>query len=184
MMFLFKGLKFNKEKTISYLFMIVSITTILILGGIFLFLFFTGIKTFHEISINELFLGTDWNPTAYGEPSWGILSLLVGTLIVTLGALIFAIPLGMGASIYLAEIASPKTREFLKPTIELIAGIPSVVNSLSISKSVLSIPSCSNPGTRIIFVSPIFSSFSLPYFILLFLTCQTLPSLIFLVSIC
>jgi len=130
MMFLVKGLKINKEKIIINIFLIVSVTTILILLGIFLFLFFTGIKTFNEISFKEIFFGTDWNPTAYGEPSWGILSLLVGTLIVTLGALIFAIPLGIASSIYLAEIASPKTREFLKPTIEMIAGIPSVVLGL------------------------------------------------------
>ncbi len=122
--------RLDSEKIISNIFLLISVTTLLILLGIFLFLFITGIGAFNEISFNELFFGTDWNPTAYGQPSWGILSLLVGTLIVTIGALIFAIPLGLASSIYLSQIAKPKTREFLKPTIELIAGIPSVVLGL------------------------------------------------------
>ena len=121
---------YDKEKLIKLFFSTISITTLLLLVGIFLFLFITGISAFSEITINEFFLGTVWNPEAYGKPSWGILALILSTLIVTFGALIFAIPLGVVSAIYLSEIVSPKTREIVKPTIEMIASIPSVVLGL------------------------------------------------------
>ncbi len=121
---------YDKEKLIKLFFSTISITTLLLLVGIFFFLFITGISAFSEITINEFFLGTVWNPEAYGKPSWGILALILSTLIVTFGALIFAIPLGVVSAIYLSEIVSPKTREIVKPTIEMIASIPSVVLGL------------------------------------------------------
>jgi phosphate transport system permease protein len=103
---------------------------VIILISIFGFLFFTGIKAFIEISLKEFFFSTNWNPVAYGEPHWGILSLVVGTLIVTFGSLIMAVPIGIATAIYLSEIAGKRTREILKPLIELIASIPSVVLGL------------------------------------------------------
>ncbi|MBU2640146.1 MAG: phosphate ABC transporter permease subunit PstC [Nanoarchaeota archaeon] len=121
--------KIIENITKKWLFL-VSLTTLVILIGIFFLLFFTGIKAFSEISLFEFFFGTNWNPTAYHEPSWGIFSLFIGTLMVTFGSLAFAIPLGIMSAIYLAEIASPKVREIVKPTIEMIAGIPSVVLGL------------------------------------------------------
>ena len=121
---------YDKEKLIKLFFSTISITTLLLLVGIFLFLFITGISAFSEITINEFFLGTVWNPEAYGKPSWGILALIVSTLIVTFGALVFAVPLGIVSAVYLSEIVSPKTREIVKPTIEMIASIPSVVLGL------------------------------------------------------
>jgi phosphate transport system permease protein len=121
---------YDKEKLIKLLFSTISITTILLLVGIFLFLFITGINAFSEISLKNFFLGKIWNPEAYGEPSWGILALILSTLIVTLGALVLAIPLGILSAVYLSEIASPKTREIVKPVIEMIASIPSVVLGL------------------------------------------------------
>lgn len=120
----------TKEEAIESLLSIVSISTLLVLIGIFAFLFVTGIQTFTEVSLSDFFLSTDWNPAAYGEPTWGILSLLVGTVMVTLGSLIIGIPLGIAGAIYLAEVARPKVRETLKPIIEMIASIPSVVLGL------------------------------------------------------
>ncbi len=120
----------SKERLIKLFFLLVSSTALLILIGIFAFLFFTGIQAFGEISSQEFFLGQDWNPTSYNQPSWGILALVVGTLMVTLGALVIAIPLGIASAIYLSEVASPKVREIVKPVIEMIAGIPSVVLGL------------------------------------------------------
>ena len=96
---------------------------------IFAFLFITGIQAFCGISLGD-FVGTSSNPAAYGDPKWGILSLVMGTLIVTIGSLIIAVPLGIASAIYLSEIANSKTREIVKPTIEMIAGIPSVVLGL------------------------------------------------------
>lgn len=118
------------EKAIHFLLGLSGASTILILGSIFFFLLVTGIGAFAEISPRELFFGRVWNPEAYGEPSWGILSLVVGTVYVSVGGLLIAGPLGVASAIYLAEVASPTTREFLKPVIEMIAGLPSVVLGL------------------------------------------------------
>ncbi|MCF7920369.1 MAG: phosphate ABC transporter permease subunit PstC [Candidatus Cloacimonetes bacterium] len=76
------------------------------------------------------FIGTSiWHPTQ--EPGkFGILALIIGSLLATLGALIIAIPFGIGSAIYISEIARPRVREIVKPVIELLAGIPSVVYGL------------------------------------------------------
>ncbi|MBU4266009.1 MAG: phosphate ABC transporter permease subunit PstC [Candidatus Altiarchaeota archaeon] len=119
-----------KEKSIEVFFSAISITALLILIGIFVFLFITGIQAFSETSPAEFFLGNDWNPSAYTTPRYGTLGLVTGTLMVTLGSLIIAIPLGIMSAVYLSEIASPKVREIVKPVIEMIASIPSVVLGL------------------------------------------------------
>jgi phosphate transport system permease protein len=81
---------------------------------------------FHEVSIAEFFTGTSWTPT-FAQAAHGVLPLVVATLIVTAIALIIAIPLGLGSAIYLAEYAAPRSRRFLKPILELLAGVPTVV---------------------------------------------------------
>lgn len=80
-----------------------------------------------NISWSDYFLGKEWLPTATPAPLFGILPLLLGTLLVSIIAILIAIPLGVGVAIYLAEIANERTRKILKPAIELLAGIPSVV---------------------------------------------------------
>ncbi|HHP7242249.1 MAG TPA: phosphate ABC transporter permease subunit PstC [Cyclobacteriaceae bacterium] len=80
-----------------------------------------------DISLVDYFTGRDWYPTAEPSPQLGALPIIMGTFWVTLGAMVFALPIGMSVSIYLAEIATKKERGFLKPIIELLAGIPSIV---------------------------------------------------------
>lgn len=80
-----------------------------------------------DISVSDFIFGKQWYPTSEPIPSYGIWPMIVGTLLVTLGALLFAIPLGIATAIYMAEVASMKVRNLLKPIIELLAGIPSVV---------------------------------------------------------
>lgn len=80
-----------------------------------------------HITPGEFFGGTKWYPTATPAPIFGLLPLLLGTLLVSIGAIVLSLPFGMAVSIYMAEIASKRTRSFLKPVIELLAGIPSVV---------------------------------------------------------
>ncbi len=120
----------SKEQSIKVFFFAISILTLLILVGIFLFLFFTGAQAFKEISLLEFLFGQLWNPNAYSTPHWGIFGLFIGTILITLSSLIIAVPLGIACAIYLSEIASFRTREILKPSIEMIAGIPSVVLGL------------------------------------------------------
>lgn len=83
--------------------------------------------TDNTIALRDFFVGKEWIPTATPVPLFGTLPLLMGTLWVSLFAILIALPLGLGVAIYLAELASPRVRSLLKPVIELLAGIPSVV---------------------------------------------------------
>lgn len=89
---------------------------------------FDGILLDHEtIQPGDFFGGKEWYPTATPSAQFGLLPLILGTLWVSLFAILFALPFGLAVAVYLAEIASFKVRNFLKPLIELLAGIPSVV---------------------------------------------------------
>ena len=80
-----------------------------------------------DISVSDFIFGRQWYPTSDPIPSYGIWPMIVGTLMVTLGALLFAIPLGIATAIFMAEVADIRLRNILKPLVELLAGIPSVV---------------------------------------------------------
>lgn len=80
-----------------------------------------------DISVSDFIFGRQWFPTSDPIPSYGIWPMIVGTLMVTLGALLIAIPLGIATAIYMAEVADMRIRNLLKPVVELLAGIPSVV---------------------------------------------------------
>lgn len=80
-----------------------------------------------DITPAEFFGGKEWFPTAQPAPLFGVLPLITGTLWVSLAAILFALPFGLAVAIYMAELADSKIRSILKPVIELLAGIPSVV---------------------------------------------------------
>lgn len=80
-----------------------------------------------DITPSEFFGGHEWFPTAQPAPLFGVMPLVLGTLWVSLAAILFALPFGMAVAIYMAELADPRVRKLLKPVIELLAGIPSVV---------------------------------------------------------
>ncbi len=80
-----------------------------------------------NIKFSEVFFGKEWYPTATPSAQFGLMPLILGTLWVSIAAILLALPLGMAVAIYMAEIANTKTRALLKPLIELLAGIPSVV---------------------------------------------------------
>lgn len=111
------------EAVIEALIVAAGISTIILVGLIFFFLVKEGIATFLDIPLRQLF-GSRWYPI---EDQFGLAPLLVGTFLVTLGAVIIAVPLGIVAAIYLGEIAPLWLREILKPLIEVLAGIPSIV---------------------------------------------------------
>jgi phosphate transport system permease protein len=100
-----------------------GISTIVIVALIFLFLIREGLPTFLDIPLRQLF-GPRWYPI---EDMFGLLPLLVGSILVTIGAIVIAVPLGLITAIYLGEIAPVWQREILKPLIEMLAGIPSIV---------------------------------------------------------
>jgi phosphate transport system permease protein len=100
-----------------------GISTIAIIGLIFLFLLREGLPAFLDIPLRQLFSGR-WYPI---EGIFGLWPLLVGSFVVTVGAVVIAVPLGLITAIYLGEIAPAWQREILKPLIEMLAGIPSIV---------------------------------------------------------
>jgi phosphate transport system permease protein len=81
---------------------------------------------FSEVGVFEFLLGTEWSPL-FADPQFGVLPLVFGTLMVTAIALLVAIPLGLGSAIYLSEYAPARVRKVLKPVLEVLAGIPTIV---------------------------------------------------------
>lgn len=101
----------------------VSIITTVGINGV---LILESIDFFSEISVVEFLFGTTWAPL-FEPRHFGVLPLVSGTLLVALGALLVALPLGLGIAIYLSEYASERARSILKPIMEVLAGVPSVV---------------------------------------------------------
>jgi len=115
------------EKTMKIVFILSGLAVILFLAGVFYILLANSLPALAELGIGPFFSPGRWNPAAYGEPTYSLINLIYGTFMVTVGALLFAVPIGVAAAAYLAEIASPWERELFKPVVEVLAGIPSVV---------------------------------------------------------
>jgi phosphate transport system permease protein len=94
--------------------------------GIVVALFIPAIEFFGEVSIVDFLTGTEWAPL-FEPASFGVLPLIAGTLVVTACACLVCVPFGLGAAIYLSEYAQRRTRKILKPLLEILAGIPTVV---------------------------------------------------------
>lgn len=112
------------EKAIQLVLMLCAAVSILTTVGIVVLLLFESLQFFGEVSVIEFATGLEWAPQ---NGRFGILPLLCGTLLVTAGAALVAVPLGLGTAIYLSEYATPAVRETVKPALEVLAGIPSVV---------------------------------------------------------
>lgn len=115
-----------RELLIKNLFAILAFVSVLLLGLIVLFLFREGLPLFKEITVGQFLFGAAWYPT-YNPPEYGIWPLIVGSFIVTFLACLIAVPLGLLAAVYIAELAPARIKELLKSVIELLAGLPSVV---------------------------------------------------------
>ncbi|MCM8795818.1 MAG: phosphate ABC transporter permease subunit PstC [Candidatus Omnitrophica bacterium] len=115
-----------KEFIIEKLIFLSGLTCVLFVLLIFLFLLKEGIRVFKAVSVLKFLLGKNWYPISE-PPQLGVLPLILGSLIVTLGATIISIPLGIACALYIAEVAPLKIKEVLKAGIELLAAIPSVV---------------------------------------------------------
>jgi len=110
------------EKT----FLIIGLTSLAVLFTIMLFLLREGLPLFKEISITAFITGREWYPTS-GNPRFGILPLIISSLYITATASLIAIPLSISVAVYISELAGSRTREIVKPLVEIIASIPSVV---------------------------------------------------------
>ena len=116
----------KKELIIRRFFFMTACISVLVLSLICLFLFMEGIPIFKKVSVFQFIFGNYWYPTA-DPPDFGIFPLLVASLLVTVLSASLAIPLGVMTAIYLAEIAAPRVRSVVKPIVELLAALPSVV---------------------------------------------------------
>ncbi|MEE0166580.1 MAG: phosphate ABC transporter permease subunit PstC [Eggerthellaceae bacterium] len=105
-------------------FALAAALSILAVGLICVFLFVNGVPAMVEIGIPDFLLGTTWRPA---NDIYGIFPMIIGSIYVTAGALIFGVPAGLLTAIFLSRFASAKVAAFLKPGVELLAGIPSVV---------------------------------------------------------
>ena len=119
------------EKIINILLALCSGVAILTTIGIVMSMFSEAMRFFSFVNPIDFFMGTEWNPgfstSGSADGSYGLLPLLWGTLMVSGIALMVAVPIGLMIAIYLAEYASPKFRAWAKPTIEVLAGIPTIV---------------------------------------------------------
>jgi phosphate transport system permease protein len=115
-----------KETIIKGIFAVFAFASVITLALIVLFLFREGIPIFKEVSVGDFLFGKEWYPT-YDPPSYGIWPLIVGSAIVTVCSCLLAVPLGVLSAVYIAEIAPSSFKNIAKSTIELVAGLPSVV---------------------------------------------------------
>src|SRR3990172_7176550 len=115
-----------RELAIEKALFLCALISILTTLGIVLVLIFETFSFFEEVSIIEFLTGTTWAPT-YRPQHFGVLPLINGILMIAVGAAIIAIPLGIASATYLSEYASPKVRQIVKPVLEMLAGVPTVV---------------------------------------------------------
>ena len=117
------------EKIIKALLAACAIVSVLTTTGIVISLLLPTIHFFGEVSLTDFFFHSDWAPT-FSPATFGVLSIVIGTLSTTLWGMLFAVPIGLMIAIWLSEYASPRGRKIVKPVIEVLAGIPTVAIGL------------------------------------------------------
>ena len=116
----------RRERAIRLTFFACASISVLTTLGIIAVLLIGSVDFFREVSIVEFFTSTDWSPIIQPR-GYGVLPLIWGTLIITVGSALIAIPIGTATAIYLSEYADPSVRSTLKPILEILAGIPTIV---------------------------------------------------------
>ena len=119
--------RYFTDRLASYAVFISATASFVVLLIVAVFIFKGGLPAFREIGVLEFLFGKVWRP---GQEQYGTLTMLVGSVVVTVGSLILAIPLGIACAILLAEVAPFRLRQVLRPAVELLVGIPSVVYGL------------------------------------------------------
>ena len=115
-----------KESIMKTIFFVAACTSILAVALICLFLFINGIPAMTKIGIFDFLMGTTWKPNNT-PPSFGILPMILGSIYVTAGAAVIGVPIGILTAVFMAHYCPPKLYRILKPAINLLAGIPSIV---------------------------------------------------------
>jgi len=117
-------LKKNRDPYIKFALLIIASVATIFIFLIIIFLFSYGGSFFLEVSLYEFLFSTNWLPSS---EQFGAFPIIIGTFLVSFGSIIIAVPIGLATAIFIAEIAPPKLRKALKFTIEILAGIPSIV---------------------------------------------------------
>ncbi|MDQ3024378.1 MAG: phosphate ABC transporter permease subunit PstC [bacterium] len=115
-----------REKTLWLILMGCAGLSILVTAAIIFMLLKESLPFFAYVPLTDFFFGTEWAPL-FEPAKFGVLPLIVGTLHITIGAALIAIPFGLASGIYMSEYASPRVRSFLKPVLEVLAGVPTIV---------------------------------------------------------
>ena len=118
--------KSSLEGFMKYVFLFSSVISTLAIILIAYFIFAEGLPIIFEHGLGNFLLGEKWAPSA-SSPSYGILPMIIGSIYVTIGAIIIGVPIGILTAIYMAKFCSGKLYRFLKPCVNLMAGIPSIV---------------------------------------------------------
>ncbi len=151
------------ETVMKYVLLVSALTSITIVLMIGIFTLKEGMPAFREIGLGDLLTRTTWRP---GQEQYGILAMIAGSGLVTVGAVVLGVPLALGSAIFLAEIAPQKVKAFVKPSIELLAGIPSVVYGLFgmvvLVPLVRKIPAPGNSGYGLLAASVVLAMMILP----------------------
>jgi phosphate transport system permease protein len=113
------------ERAIKGLLALCALLSVITTTAIVVSLIGPTVGFFEVVPVGDFLFGTDWTPQ-FEPPSFGVLAIVVGTLNVTLWAMLFAIPIGLAAAVYLSEYAHPRVRKVVKPILEILAGIPTV----------------------------------------------------------
>ena len=113
-----------KEKAMEIVFLAVACASIIAVALICIFLFKSGLPAMKEIGLADFLLGTEWRP---GNNLFGIFPMIVGSIYVTAGAILIGVPIGLFMAVYLAMYCPEKVYKVLKPAVDLLAGIPSIV---------------------------------------------------------
>jgi phosphate transport system permease protein len=117
---------FTKESFMRGVFFLAALVSVLAVILICVFLFAQGVPTISRIGIIDFLMGRRWAPTA-AEPAFGILPMILGSLYVTAGAILLGVPIGIFTAIFMARMCPPWMYRFIKPALNLMAGIPSVI---------------------------------------------------------
>lgn len=117
-------MKTGKEEIMRLVFLLAACASIALVAMICVFLFGNGLPTISKIGVTEFFLGEAWRPN---NDLYGILPMILGSAYVTLGAIVVGVPIGILTAVFMARFCPDSIYRFLKPAVELLAGIPSVV---------------------------------------------------------
>lgn len=155
--------RYFTDRVMQIVLLLFALASILIVFAIFYFTWSGALPAFREISLREFFLTDEWRP---GQEMYGILGMIAGSIMVTIGSIVIGVPLAISAAVFLAEIAPSWMRNILRPAVELLAGIPSVVYGLVgimvIVPLVRQIPVARNSGFGLLAASVVLAIMILP----------------------